>query len=277
MLAPRYEFTPKDAGPRPGFEYGEEGYKPGRKNVGVNTETGAVHLEIPGLKAPASPEATRICKEDLNEVIAGFIQDKLALEQGTLNSENIVPEELTVQRMGKIVRERYPELSEEDQESVRQHAVAVLNITQQAKLALAKADAQGGVSEPGSPAYGEAATQQGNTSLLDGVRRFVNVRDLDIDLIDRINPFEAAYAVLARTMDEKSLRQIQSSIAAKKLSISEEDALDLAKRALEFKLERGRLPDINSTDAWEKRMAEGVATLARYRAQARAKEAAGND
>ena len=276
VLAPRYEFTPKDAGPRPGFEYGEGGYKPGGKNVGVNTATGAVHLEIPGLKAPASPEATRICKEDLNEVIAGFIQDKLALEQGTLNSENIVPEELTVQRMGKIVRERYPQLSEEDQESVRQHAVAVLNITQQAKLALAAADAQGGVSEPGSPDYGEAATQQGSTSLLDGVRKFVNVRDLDIDLIDRINPFEAAYAVLARTMDEKSLRQIQASIAAKKLSISEEDALDLAKRALEFKLERGRLPDINSADAWERRMAEGVAALARYRAQAKAKEAAGN-
>lgn len=276
VLAPRYEFTPKDTGPRPGFEYGEEGYRPGGKNVGVNVDTGAVHLEIPGLKAPGSPEATRICKEDLNEVIAGFIQDRLALEQGTLNSENIVPEELTVQRMGKIVRERYPELSEDDQESVRQHAIAVLNITQQAKLALAEADARG-VREPGAPEYGSpAATEHGNTSLLDGVRKFVNVRDLDIDLIDRINPFEAAYAVLARTMDEKSLRQIQASIAAKKLSISEEDARDLARRALAFKLERGRLPDINSADAWEKRMAEGVAALARYRAQAKAREVAGH-
>ena len=36
------------------------------------------------------------------------------------------------------------------------------------------------------------------------------------------------------------------------------------------KRERGRLPDINSADAWEKRMAEGVAALARYRAQAKA-------
>ena len=45
------------------------------------------------------------------------------------------------------------------------------------------------------------------------------VRDLDIDLIDRINPFDAAYAVLAKTMDEKILRQVQASIAAKKVSI----------------------------------------------------------
>lgn len=276
VLAPRYEFTPKDAGPREGFDYGDEGYKPGGKNVGVNAETGAVHLEIPGLKVPASPEATRICKEDLNEVIAGFIQDKPALEQGTLNGENIIPEELTVQRMGKIVRERYPELSEGDQEAVRQHAIAVLNITQQAKLALAMADAKGShLGEPLPSTYGEGASAEyGNTALIDGVRKFVNVRDLDIDLIDRINPFEAAYAVLARTMDEKLLHQIQASIAAKKAAISEDEARELARRALLFKQDRGRLPDINAADAWEKRMAEGVAALARYRAQSKAKEAA---
>jgi hypothetical protein len=110
----------------------------------------------------------------------------------------------------------------------------------------------------------------GGTALIDGVRRFVNVRDLDIDLIDRINPFEAAYAVLAKAMDEKSLRQVQTSIAAKKVSIPEDEARDLARRALQFKNERGRLPDINAADPWEKRMAEGVAALVRYRAQAKA-------
>lgn len=107
------------------------------------------------------------------------------------------------------------------------------------------------------------------------MRKFVNVRDLDIDLIDRINPFDAAYAVLAKAMDEKSLRQVQAAIAAKKVSIPEEEARDLSKRALQFKNERGRLPDINSADAWEKRMAEGVAAFARYRAQAKAAQAQG--
>jgi hypothetical protein len=107
------------------------------------------------------------------------------------------------------------------------------------------------------------------------VRKFINVRDLDIDLIDRINPFEAAYAVLAKTMDERSLRQIQASIAGKKAQITEDEARELAKRALQFKNERGRVPDINSADAWEKRMAEGVAAFARYRAQAKAAQAQG--
>jgi hypothetical protein len=265
VLAPRYEFTPKDKGPLPGFEYGEDGYKEGGHNIGVNTDTGEIHVEINGLTTPQSPEATRICKEDLNEVVTSFLQDKIALERGLFDQENTLPEELTQLRMGKIVRERYPDLSAADQEAIRQHAIAAMNITQQAKLALAQADANGG----------DGGATQGSTALLDGVRKFVNVRDLDIDLIDRINPFDAAYAVLAKAMDEKSLRQVQASIAAKKVSIPEDEARELAKRALQFKNERGRLPDINSADAWEKRMAEGVAALARYRAQAKAAQTQG--
>ena len=263
VLAPRYEFTPKNTGPLGGFDYGEDGYKDGGHNIGVNKDTGQIHLEINGLTTPKSPEATRICKEDLNEVVTSFLQDKTVLERGLFDKENTLPEELTQLRMGKIVRERYPDLSAVDQEAIRQHAIAAMNITQQAKLMLAQLDANGD------------GTMQGSTALLDGVRKFINVHDLDIDLIDRINPFEAAYAVLAIAMDEKSLRQVQASIAAKKVSIPEDEARELAKRALQFKNERGRVPDINSADAWEKRMAEGVAALARYRAQAKAAQAQG--
>ncbi|MDB5743458.1 MAG: helicase, restriction/modification system component YeeB [Polaromonas sp.] len=263
VLAPRYEFTPKNMGPKEGFDYGDDGYKDDGHNVGVNKDTGQIHVEINGLTTPQTPEATRICKEDLNEVVTSFLQDKTTLERGLFDKENTLPEELTQLRMGKIVRERYPNLSNTDQEAIRQHAITAMNITQQAKLALAMADAKGG------------DMVQGSTALIDGVRKFVNVRDLDIDLIDRINPFDAAYAVLAKAMDEKSLRQVQAAIAAKKVSIPEDEARDLSKRALQFKNERGRLPDINSTDAWEKRMAEGVAAFARYRAQAKAAQVQG--
>lgn len=228
----------------------------------MNPATGQIHLEINGLAQPQTPEATRICQEDLNEVVTSFLQDKTVLERGVLDQENTLPQELTQLKMGKIVRERYPELSDADQEAIRQHAIAAMNVTQQAKSLLAQADAAGG-------------TAQGSTALIDGVRRFVNVRQLDIDLIDSINPFEAAYAVLAKAMDEKSLRQVQASIAGKKLAISREEAVELAKRARDFKKERGRLPDIHAADAWEKRMAEGVAAFARYKAQELAAQAGG--
>ena len=96
----------------------------------------------------------------------------------------------------------------------------------------------------------------------------MDVRDLDIDLIDRINPFQAAYAILAKALSEESLKQIAAVITAKKVQLTPEEARDLARRALRFKQERGRLPSLTSADPWERRMAEGVAFLARMKAQA---------
>ncbi|MCI2809084.1 DEAD/DEAH box helicase [Eoetvoesiella caeni] len=260
VLAPRFEFTPKNAGVQNGFDYGPDGYVDGGTNVGVNETTGQYHVEISGLAMPQSAEASRVCQEDLNEVITAFVQDKSALERGLFDRENTLPEELTQLRMGKIVRDRYPELSNTDQEAIRQHAIAALTITQQAKQQMI----DGNQTAP--------EDSKGGLALIQGVRKFVNVRDLDIDLIDRINPFEAAYAILAKAMDEKTLRQVQASVAAKRVSIPYDEARELAQRALQFKQERGRLPDINSPDAWEKRMAEGIAAFARYRAQQTAKE-----
>ena len=255
VLAPRFDFTPKDAGPKPGFDYGEDGYKEGELNIGVNPQ-GQMHFEIKGLKLPTSIEATRICREDLNEVIASFVQDKAALERGMFDPE-VVPEELTQLKMGKIIREKYPELSDEDQEAVRQHAVAAMTLTQQAKSAITGIDTDGDI--------------KASTAFIDGVRKFaLSVTDLDIDLIDRVNPFSATYAVLAKAMDEKTLLQVQAVINAKKDKLTYEDARALAERALEFKRERGRLPSLTSQDAWERKMAEGVAFLQRHATKASA-------
>ena len=256
VLAPRFNFTPKSpkSGPVEGFDYGEGGYDPAKENVGFNEASGQFQIEIKGLAEPKSKEAERICQEDLNEVITAFVQDKTTIERG-LFDEELVPEELTQVRMGKIVGAKFPELDAEDQEAVRQHAVAALNLTQKAKeIALSTPD-------------DEQASS--NTALIDGVRKFaMDVRELDIDLIDRINPFGEAYAILAKTMSEESLKQVQAVISAKKVQLSPEEARDLARRAAKFKQERGRLPDITSADSWEKKMAEGVAYLLRMKQEA---------
>ena len=258
VLAPRFEFKPKhpESGPAPGYDYGGGGYDPSKCNVGFNEQTGQFQIEIKGLAEPKSKEAARICQEDLNEVIATFIQDKTALERG-LFDEELVPEELTQVRMGKIIKDKYPALDDEDHEAVRQHAIAALNLTQQAKQL-----AVGG--------GGDDAGQAANTSLIDGVRRYViHVRELDIDLIDRINPFGEAYAILAKSMSESSLKQVAAAIAAKRTSLTPEEAKELAVLAVRFKKERGRLPSLDSQDAWERRMAEGAAAFVRYKDEGR--------
>ena len=268
VLAPRFEFKPKTATSEatPGFDYGDDGYDPTKCNVGYNPTTGQIHVEVKGLATPQSAQAARICREDLNEVIAAFVQDKSALERG-LFDEDLVPEEITQGRWAKVIQDKYPDLDATDQEAVRQHAVAAFVLTQ-------KAGATMGDPEPAVTAHEPTA----NTALVDNVRRFaMDVRELDIDLIDRVNPFGEAYAILGKAMSEASLREVAAAIAGKRTDLSYDDARMLAERALKFKQERGRLPSLSANDPWERYMAEGVAALARYRRQRAVNEGVGDD
>jgi hypothetical protein len=256
VLAPRFNFVPKrpQNGPVEGFDYGEGGYDPAKENVGFNKETGRLQIEIKGLFMPKNSDAQRICREDLNEVIAAFAQDKQTIERGLFDKE-VVPQELTQIRMGKIIKDKYPELGDDDLEAVRQHAIAALNLTQKAKEVLNN-DSE--------------LIARANTALIDGVRKFaMDVRDLDVDWIDSINPFSEAYAILSKAMTEQSLKAMAEVISGKKPNLSLDEARELAKRALKFKKERGRLPDIKAADPWEQRMAEGIAFLARLKAEQR--------
>jgi hypothetical protein len=136
-------------------------------------------------------------------LITTFVQDKPTIERGMFDHE-LPPEELTQVRMGKIVKDKFPNLDEQDQEAVRQHAVAALNFVQQAKKALTEAGPE----------------ESKNTAFIDGVKRFaMSVQDLDIDLIDRINPFGEAYAILAKAMSEERLKAVAAIIAAKRASM----------------------------------------------------------
>jgi len=258
VLAPRFEFKPKDpqSGPQAGLEYGPDGYQHGKANVGEDPATGTIQIEIHGLAMPSSEEAKRICREDLNELVTAFVQDEKTVQMGMFGNET-PPQEVTQVRMGKIVKEKYPALTDEDQEAIRQQAIAAINIVQKGKEAIAK------VIEEGKEVLE-------NTALIDGIRRFsMSVRELNIDLIDSINPFGAAYAIMAKSLGETQLRAIADVIAGRKSTMTPEDARAHAVRAALWGRERGRLPSLTSPDAWEKKLAEGAQTYMRYAKEGR--------
>ena len=261
VLVPRFNFTPKATSTKAveGFDYGEGGYDPNKSNIGFNEESGNIQIEIKGLVEPKSKEAERICREDINEVITTFLQHKKServLERG-LFDEELVPEEITVVRMGKIIKDSYPELEGSDVEAIRQRAIAALNFTQGAKAAV-RSDNESG----------DELTA--NTALIDGVRKFaLSVRDLDIDLIDAINPFGEAYSILAKSMDEDSLKQVASVISAKRNPVTPDEAITWAKRASKFKKDMGRSPSLTASDPYERLMAEGATAFMRFRQDGR--------
>jgi hypothetical protein len=261
VLAPRFDFKPKNptSGPTPGLDYGPEGYREGKENIGVDPVTGTIQMEIKGLAEPKSEEAQRICREDLNELVTAFVQDERTVQIGMFDKET-PPQEVTQLRMGKIVKDKYPTLTDEDQEAVRQQAVAAINFVQAGKQAAAAAIAEG---EP----------EEKNRALIDGIRRFaLAVRELNIDLIDAINPFGEAYAIMAKSLGESRLRAIADVIAARRITLSPEEARMLAVRAHRFKNERGRAPSLTSPDAWEKKMAEGARAYMRYASEGQYKK-----
>ena len=260
VLAPRFEFRPKQSAnsPSEGFDYGESGYHPNRTNIGFNPDEGKVQIEIAGLAEPKSDEAKRIISEDLNELIAAVVQDKETIEHGVFDTE-LMPQEITQVQVGKIVRERHPDLAEEDQEAIRQRVVAAMNFTQEAKKAMVLEEAAAG-----------SQAERLNTAFIDGVRRFaMDVKELDIDLIDSINPFGEAYSILSKAMNEERLREVQGIVEAKRIAITPAEAKELAARAVMFKKDRGRLPSNTAADPWERRMAEGAKAFMRFKGEGR--------
>ena len=85
VLAPRFEFKPKNpnSGPTPGFDYGEGGYDPNKMQCRLQRGDRAVPDRDQGpcrSRRARRPRAS--ASEDLNEVIAAFVQDKTAIERG---------------------------------------------------------------------------------------------------------------------------------------------------------------------------------------------------
>ena len=95
--------------------------------------------------------------------------------------------------------------------------------------------------------------------------KFVNIDDLHIDLIDQVNPFQKAFEILSKSVTTHVLKLIQESIESTRIEMTPEEAVILYKKIPAFKSENGKIPDINSRDFNEKRMAESLIYLNKLR------------
>lgn len=91
--------------------------------------------------------------------------------------------------------------------------------------------------------------------------KFINLDDLNIDLIKSINPFQQAFEILSKQVTTGVLKLIQESIEATRIKMDFEEAKILWSKIQEFVKEFGKEPDLNSADAKERRMAECIIYL----------------
>ena len=192
-------------------------------------------LKIRGFKLPTSQRAKDIIDTDLNDLKAKLLQDPQMLKA---MPGNVEPEVINTVLIPKIIREIYPDLSDDDVEAVRQHVVV------------------------DSVIKNSTIEEQGGKKFIRMAGSFVNIDDIHIDLIDRINPFQKAFEILSKSVTTQVLKLIDEHIQSTKIEITEEEAILLWPKIKEWvKNNNGEQPNIQAFDHKEKRMAEALVFL----------------
>lgn len=204
-------------------------------------------LKIKGFKEPSSDRVKQIVATDLNDLKATILQDDVFARAAAGSVDAETTNKVLIQ---KIVREKYPDLDDEQVEEVRQQVVVDSVIK------------NGEVREGGDKRFIKLA------------ERFVNIDELSINLIDSVNPFQRAFEVLSKSVTPSVLRLIQDTITSTRIDLSDDEALALFPKIKTWVQVHGRNPDIQSEDPVERRLAEARLFLRKRAVQRKAEIAA---
>ena len=199
-------------------------------------------IRVKGLKK-VTDRVQAIVENDLTELKATLYSSDI-IKQALAGNQ--IAEVITQSLIPKIIEERYPELTPEEQEQLRQHLV--LSTTLQGA---------------------EVVTGEDGSKFLKVANRFINLDDLSINLIDSINPFQRAYEILSKSLTPEILRTIQDTIDSQREEMTKEEAILLYKKYLpKYKEEHGgALPTIHDPDPTAKRIAVAIAFLRKLKQQ----------
>ena len=193
-------------------------------------------IVIKGYKKP-SEKVQEIIDTNLNDLKANMLQDLNILKAMT---GVVSPEVLNKVMIPEFLQKQHPDLTSEENEELRQYFILNTQIKS------------------------GQVTKKNNTKIITLANQFYDLDELSIDLIDSINPFQKAYEVTSKNINSRLLKAISNIMQTNRISMSDGEAILLWKEKIpKFQKENGRLPDINSADEKEKRMAEAIIYLQR--------------
>ncbi len=226
VLAPNFKFKTRAS---------DDNIDGGAKVVDIDYSNSETTIAIKGFAEPSTARVRQILESDLVDLTASVMQDDRVL-RAAMNPDEIPPEVVTRVYVPKVIETKYPDLTPDELEEVRQHVVA---------NAAFKASTNGGLPEL-------------KNNLIKMADKFVNVKDLDIDLIDSINPFQLAYEIMSKSVDANVLKRIHGAITARRIQMTEEEAIVLWPRIKAFKETHGREPNLTAQNPLERRLAEAL-------------------
>ena len=241
VLAPKFKFRTKRVEDEDDTE-----------DMTYDEKTGEITVAIKGYKEPTSENVKSIIQNDINELIGAICQDPEISSQATADPD-IAAERVNVHLIPKVIEEKFENLNEVEVEELRQHVVAQMNIIGEAQnRALLTPNSLPSSEEDDPDQEGEPVGQGKNLGLMKLVRKFINVQEIDIDLIDQINPFKSAYEILSKDLNTTTLAQINSAISTKTVRITETEAARMIPKLEKFMELNGRPPSSLSENPSEK-------------------------
>ncbi|WP_167598704.1 DEAD/DEAH box helicase [Leeuwenhoekiella sp. ZYFB001] len=191
-------------------------------------------IRINGFKTPSSQRTKDIIESDINDLKAKVMQDDQMIKA---MPGNVDPEVINKVLIPKIIKETYPDLTDEQVEEVRQHIVVDSVIK------------NGTIEEVGDKRFIRMADS------------FVNIEDIHIDLIDTINPFQKAFEILSKSVTASVFKAIQETIDATRIQMTEEEAILLWPKIKSWIERTGEQPSIQAIDPQVRRLAEAILFL----------------
>ncbi len=206
-----------------------------------NTDT--VHtIVVEGLKPLSSVKTRQIVEEQLDDLKASILQDNMVISaiSGSTTAENI-----TQHLIPKVIREKYPDLTDSEVEEVRQRVLLDTIIKGNDIV-----DDKGNPVDMSKVSANDEGKGSEGDRLMKLANRFINIDKLNINLIDTINPFQRAYEVLSKQVDAPALKVIQDTIAEQKFDMPIEVAITLFKGPLKewIAAHEGAMPSLNAPD-----------------------------
>jgi len=211
----------------------------------------SIPIQVRGLQEPSTDRVREIVQDQLDELKVHVLNDP-HIQTAIVHPDAFTPAEINTVLIPRVIERAYPDLMPAEANELR-HAL-LLDLNFKNTVAPEPGDASGTSDEI-------ETRREGENVLIKLAKKFVNLDDLSIDLIDSINPFEHAYEILSKNLDEGVLRTIHSTVVAGRLPMSDDEAAMLWPSVKAFVTSRGREPSINAQDPREQRLAHALAII----------------
>lgn len=216
---------------------------------------------------PVSDKVLTILNGGKNEILAALMANEQVVKEAITGS--MPPEVITQSVLPSVIQTLHPDLTEYELEQVRSGILQSLFVGQYGGL-IDEADLPPDAIVDGTPGQRTGNpndSSSGNNQFIKMGDKFINIENLNIDLIEAVNPFHGAYEILSKSVTATMLKTIQEAVRANQAQVSEEEAVMLWPRIKAFASEHKREPSLNASDAIEVRYAEALAYIRKMKQQ----------